>query len=172
MINNIEQDTHANIIDDIEDTILDPKKGIFDFLKSKNSIGKLNGYWASLFKLILILTIIGVPTMFSWMVWATSENFANKYNRERTIDIVRTLESLHEDITGYQRNVSNGLQNITLNTTRLQELEDRLNKLENEHQITQNKITGLDGKNTEEHTKVLVLLEAIKTKVDLMHKIQ
>lgn len=155
--------------DDTED-ILEPKKGLLNFFKTDHPIGKMNGHWPSLFKFILIIAFFMAPTLFGWMVWSTTENFANQYNRERTVKIEEGLNTLHIDLEKFQSEITKGISGININASRLKELETRLSKLENEHQLTQSKIGGLDQRNTEEHTKILLLLESIKTKMDLINK--
>lgn len=153
-----------------EEALLEPRRGLFAMFKSKHPIGQMNGHWATLFKFVLIIAFFMTPTLFAWMVWSTTENFANQYNRDRTVKIEEALEALHLDINDFQKDIKQSISNIDIHTNRLRELENRLNKIESEHQTTQNKISVMDSKNSEEHTKILVLLEAIKTKMDLIHK--
>jgi hypothetical protein len=130
--------------------ITDPKKGLMncfsgffkDLFKSENKIGELNGKWAFMLKVVLMLLFVSIPTFFAWGTWVTT--------------------SIFEQNTAIQR-----LQD---KTTQLppEDWRRRIEMVEIQTITTSDYTRNIDKQNSENHAKILILLENIKTKVEMM----
>ena len=166
--------------EDIVDTVLDTKLGTVSYLAnmfkslfiSDKKIGELNGKWAGMFKIVLTISMLLIPTLFGWGVWITNKVIGSEYHivqtQEYDVRITR-LEEVSQRDTIFIDKIEKQLNKIDDHLSILDPTDicRRINNLENVNEEQNIAINTLDKNNTAEHTKVLLLLESIKTKLDL-----
>lgn len=144
------------------------KQGFFAFLFEQ--ISKMTGGWPSISKVILM-------ALFAWVVWQTTETFANKYNRERTINIEQSLTELTTSFDNFKVIMEQKLATLPPQDWRDRivqleafnsrfsppEIAARLAILEAEQKLIRAQLLGSETKNNKDHTEILVSLEFIKT---------
>lgn len=140
------------------DDIIEPKIGIWhwllSFFKSDKRIGDLNGHWAFLFKFILLVMLLVIPTIGTWGIWVTNNVMSAQFHIEQTQqhDIrITTLE-----------------KHLDRNTVIAQNVEAQIHKLEQVNQDQNSIIDSLEKSNTTEHNQILILLESMKTTLELL----
>lgn len=142
------------------DSIVYTKKTLFDIIKgifkSDKTIGELNGRWAAVFKICILLLFMLIPSLFGWGVWATSQ--INKARYETNI-IYTYQEKSIADHRDRIREIENSVNKHSELVTRIPIIENRI--LEQEM-----KINNLDKKNSSDHAKIMTILEFIKAKVE------
>ncbi len=157
--------------EDIVEEILEPKTGFWHGIKtlfvSDKKIGELNGKWAAMLKMVLVIAILTVPTFFAWATWVTNEIFAAKYHRNQTEDFSTRIVELETNLKILTR-VENEINKISdkVETLPPPEWRRRIEILENHDTTIDNKLNTLENTNNEGHAKILILLEGIKTKVE------
>ena len=173
---NIDEGTHIKK-DEAFDDIIEPKIGFFNsickfinnMLSSNKKIGDLNGKWAGLFKFVLILCILVIPSFFTWASWVTAEVFASKYSRNH-------IEHFEERIVDLEANskllsrVENELIKISNKVDDLPppDWKRRIEILENQRAIDETRTIEQYKANQDDHNKILILLEGIKAKIELI----
>ena len=141
-----------------------PKNGLFycvnNFLKNifkqDKKIGELNGKWAFMLKAFLTLFLVITPTFFAWSTWVTVSIFDNNTQRvEERIYIENIIEKLQHlpPPEGCPPN---------------SEWKRRVESLENKTELLADYARAVEKKNDENNAKVLILLESIKTKVEIL----
>lgn len=168
-------ETHS-IDTELED-VIEPKIGFFHTLSeflggifhSKHKVGELNGKWAALFKMVLVLVVLIIPTFFAWATWVTNETFATKYHRLQTDDFENRISDLESNIKLLNR-VELELSRIfnKIDSWPTEDWRRRIDILETNQTEASNKLDYSNQKNQDEHNKILVLLEGIKTTVDIL----
>ena len=136
-----------------EGIIEEPKKGLLNwinnFVTSNKSIGQLNGKWASAFKLLIMLSFLCIPTFFAWATWVTTTT----WNNTNAITNIATYVEHLPPPEG---------------CTPSADWRRRIEVLENNCIMYTKEIIQLDRTNATEHSQILILLEGIKTKLELI----
>ena len=136
-----------------EDYILDNKKGLFKTILGmfydNQKIGEINGKWAFMLKAVLLLFFVCVPTFFGWATWVTKSTWDNTSR----IEIIKENITLLPPPTGCAP---------TLDWQR------RIENLEVYVENTGKDIKAIEKLNSDEHRQILIMLEGIKTKVELI----
>jgi hypothetical protein len=164
-----------------EQEILEPNKTIIDTFfnivkgpfKSDKKIGDLNGKWAIGLKLVIVLFFVSIPTFATWATWVTGSIYASnnhicdvyelQHDKRITelekyatlpIKLERELQRLHDKIDVLPH----------------PEWRRRIELLETQYGESVKSVLQVDKKNAEDHQQIFVLLESIKTKLDLIQK--
>ena len=151
--------TEVTSKNDNEDIILDPKKSLLSsllncfgkFFVSDKKIGELNGKWAFIFKTVLLSLFICIPTFIGWASWTTTSIWDN------------TSEIKHIQNYIYELPPKAGC-------TPTNEWRRRIETTENENKEAKKEINLLEKTNATEHSQILILLEGIKTKLEILVK--
>jgi hypothetical protein len=171
------EDDHKVQQEEIGDMIIEPKIGIFHMLYrffsslfiSKHKVGELNGRWAALFKITLVLIILGVPTFFAWATWITNETFASKYHRIQTENFEDRINCLEKDVQVLSRidlelaKISTKIENLPPPDWRR-----RIELLEISQNDEQKRLLENNKENQDQHSRILILLEGLKTTVEVL----
>jgi len=120
-----------------------------------------NTSWEILFKILLVFAVFLVPTIFGWMVWTTSETFANQASRTTVDKIQRDVDEINNKLTTLPPQDWRD-RIVALEKMSPSEIHRRLDVLEAEQKLIRAQLLMLETKNSEDHTKILVLLENIK----------
>jgi len=137
--------------------ITEPKKGLMscfsgffsDLFTSDKKIGELNGKWAFMLKVVLMLLFVSIPTFFAWGTWVTTSIFEQNTLIQRLQDKTTQLPPTGGCVPteDWRRRIEMAeLQTITISD------------------YTRN----IDKQNTADHSQILILLEGIKTKVEML----
>jgi hypothetical protein len=149
----------------------EPKQSLWrylsSFLVSKKKIGELNGKWATLFKFVLLLIIIGVPTLFAWMTWVTSNIYASQYHQLVTQSQEGRMIELETNMKILER-VETEISKLSIKMDNLPppDWRRRVEILEEGRETNAKKIDALDKNNTTQHTDIQLILKEINTKMD------
>ena len=118
--------------------IVDPKKTFINsalgltkgLFHSDKKIGEMNGRWAALFRICMIVVILGIPSIGGWGLWLTRNAINTEYHLESTvrfedrIDILEQnnvmLERVAEQIDKISKDVDKTALEITTILTDLQ----------------------------------------------------
>lgn len=154
------------IIETVEKDILEPKKGLFKWFlrlfKSDKKIGELNGHWAALFKIILFMLLVSIPTFFTWMVWVTNSIYASQYHISDTEKFEQRITELEKtDMT--RADLASKIDRLTgrLDTSSPDELKRRVELLEQSFTNLTTKTVELDKNNVADHSKIITTLDLI-----------
>ena len=120
-----------------------------------------NTSWEILFKILLVFAVFLVPTIFGWMVWTTSETFANQASRMIVDQIRQEVKEISDKLTTLPPQDWRD-RIVALEKMSPSEIHRRLDTLEAEQKLIRAQLLMLETKNSEDHTKILVLLENIK----------
>lgn len=160
-------------LEDNFETFVEPKKGIlrwfFGLFISDKKIGELNGRWAALFKLVLFIVVVSVPTAITWMLWVTSNIYASQYHIERCDNYEQRLIDLEKtDVS--RADLSRQMQVLSdkIETFPNAEWKRRVEFLEQKIETLAIKTNELDKVNSTEHTHIITEQAAQK---DLLLKI-
>ena len=157
--------------EDLVEEILEPKTGFWHSIKrlfiSDKKIGDLNGKWAAMLKMVLVIIILIVPTFFAWATWVTNEIFAAKYHRSQTENFGTRLVELETNFKILSR-VEAEINKISTKVETLPppEWRRRIEILETHDAVLDKNLNTLEDANSDGHAKILILLEGIKTKVE------
>jgi hypothetical protein len=167
------------ITQDEQDIVLDAKKGFFaniftsvnKILLSDKKIGELNGKWATLFKTFLMLSFITFPTFLAWGTWVTKNTFEMCNHLEDTAHFNQRLTNFESNVKIIER-MESQINRISdkVETLPPPEWRRRIEILETEYAKISTEMKALDKINAAEHSQMLILLESIKTKLDLLVK--
>ena len=125
-------------------------KGFFGkLILSDKKIGDLNGKWAAAFKILIILLFLSIPTVIMWGTWITNK----AYNLESHIELT-------EDYGPRLQHLEKKAHEADLRDVRINNIEHKVDK-------TGDDVVQLEKANATDHTSILVLLEQIKTKLEL-----
>lgn len=99
-------DEQQEDLDPIED-MADPKKGLMFFalrlfkgmFHSDKKIGEMNGKWAALFRVVLVLTFLTIPAVGTWGVWVSRSVWSSQYHREATSEFEKRINVLEQSCT-------------------------------------------------------------------------
>lgn len=174
-MNHLEHYKHHIIVDDelIDEELLEPKQGLFtklsSLLTSDKKVGELNGKWATLFKAVLIVCILVIPTLLGWATWVTTEVFSYRSHEDVTADFNERIQALERTSSSIAK-IEKQIDNIILKMDALPppEWKRRIELLESQYATISSQLNDVDKTNTSEHGQILVLLEGIKTKVDMI----
>ena len=172
--------------DDLVDQIVEEKTGIASkILKSDKKIGELNGKWAAAFKILIIIAFISMPIGITWATWITNRS----YNQEHYILVMTdNMSKLSQSMT----KLTDVAQEALLWQKRIVDLENEVAELPPDdfelkvdtieknversrismisyHQSSTAAIAEIDRENNKDHATILVALEGIKTKLDLVY---
>jgi hypothetical protein len=175
MMSHLEHYKHHIIVDDelIDEELLEPKQGLFtklsSLITSDKKVGELNGKWATLFKVVLIVCILVIPTLLGWATWVTTEVFSYRSHADATTGFDERITKL-ENATSAIARIEKQIDTITTKIDALPppEWKRRIEILESQYTTISNQLDAVDKTNTSEHGQILVLLEGIKTKVDMI----
>lgn len=109
-------------------------------------IEKLGNKWTAWFKFVLIIIPVCLPFAVGWSVWVTSSAFNSKYHSVSAREIRISDEALHDDIKTNFKEVGKEIEEV-----KQQQLQ-------------------ADQDNRTDHTAILVSLESLKTKIDLIRQ--
>lgn len=149
---------------DIIEDMVDPQKGllymIVRFFKglvhSDKKIGEMNGRWAALFRVVLVLLFFAIPAGGTWTMWVTR----NIWNVERHVETTAEFESridFLEKSSMILERVDKRVEGIDA------DLKSRPNPTQVQEQIEENSeavrgiqedVLNLDRKNTSEHNDI------------------
>jgi hypothetical protein len=151
----------------------EPKQGLWKYfsslLISKKKIGDLNGKWATMFKIVILISIIGVPTMLSWMTWVTSNIYAAQYHQTLTEGYAARIIDLETNMKILSRVESEiGKLSVKMDNLPPPEWKRRIEILEAGRETNAEHIIALDKNNSTEHSNILVILKEINTKLEFM----
>jgi len=137
--------------------ITEPKKGLMscffgffsDLFTSDKKIGELNGKWAFMLKVVLMLLFVSIPTFFAWGTWVTTSIFEQSTSIQRLQDKTGTLPPITGCIPS-------------------EDWRRRIELMETKSDLLSNYTASVDKQNAEDHSRILILLENIKTKVEML----
>jgi hypothetical protein len=153
-----------NPLETIEDSVEEQ-------LEEQQTIGKMNGKWAVLFKTLLVALAFCIPTMFTWGVWVTNSAYASKFHIESTSTLLDRIEFLEKNSVT-QPFVIQELSKISKKIDNLPPLDwrRRVETLENEYEVLSKDIINMDKNNTSDHVQIKTLLESITKKLDNLNR--
>jgi hypothetical protein len=158
----------------IEDgEFFEPKQGLWKYfsslLISKKKIGELNGKWATMFKFVILLVIVGIPTMMTWMTWVTSNIYSSQYHQSTTEGYAARIIDLETSMKILSR-VEVEISKLSTKIDNLPhpEWKRRIEILEQGRQENAAHITELDKNNSTEHSSILIILKEINTKLEFL----
>ncbi len=117
-------------------------------------IGDLNGPWALLFRVVLMLVPLSIP-LFVWLVsgvWASNDHI--RHTDEVTAQIEKLMECHKQDMLAVR--------------TELREIDQRIDELPSA--VWRERILALEAdmkQNTADHTQIKISLEQIKAKMGI-----
>lgn len=151
----------------------EPKQGLWKYfsslLISKKKIGDLNGKWATMFKVVILLIIVGVPTMMTWMTWVTSNIYAVQYYQSTTEGYAARIIDLETNMKILSR-VESEISKLSTKMDNLPppEWKRRIEILESGREVNSANIVTLKDNNTSEHSNILLILKEINTKLEFL----
>ena len=156
---NSESDNIKGAIKDIVDpkktfinSALDLTKGIFH---SEKKIGEMNGRWAALFRICLVVVVLGIPSIGGWGLWLTRNAINTEYHLESTVRFEERIDILEQHNVMLER-VEKQIEKISKDVDNLPPAEWRdiiNNNTKNDADIKQ-RIIDLDKSNSAEHSKI------------------
>lgn len=148
---------------------------LFNIIKSpfsrEKKIGDLNGKWAVAFKLVLISIIMTVPTFFAWATWVTNGiyNSNNHICTTNEMEYEHRLKELEKQAMVSSR-LESHLEKIGTKIDQLPhpEWRRRVEVLENQYKEIKTEIKQNNSSNNLDHQQIFILLESIKTTLELI----
>lgn len=159
-MSNLPQDEQLN------DELLDPRKGLFNWcirllkglIHSEKKIGDMNGKWAALFRIVLVLVFLGIPALGTWTVWMTKGIWNSQRHIETTIEFENRIDLLEQNAVILER-VDKAVSNISKemrehNDGHPPDIQDRVDKNTDAVKDVKDSVIQLDKTNTEQHNKI------------------
>ena len=162
-----------------KEILIDSKKGFFGIIcnflnnlfSSDKKIGALNGKWATMLKICLMVAFISGPPILTWCtlvtknVFDSSMHFKNKEHFDKKLAEFESNVKIIERIEIQLNKISDKVETLPP-----PEWRRRIEILEAEYTKANVEIRSLDKINSIEHGQILILLESIKTKLDMLAK--
>jgi len=123
---------------------------------SEKKIGEMNGRWAALFRIVLVLLFLSIPTLGTWAMWVTRGIWKTENHIKTTEQFSDRLNVLEKQTIILNR-VDKSVQNIR---TDLKDLPDPIEtKKYTEHntesiKTIKDSVILLDKVNTEQHNQI------------------
>lgn len=124
-------------------------KFVSEVLNTNKPIGELNGKWAVMLKLTILIVSILLPFLMTWGIWVTAHVYSSRHH------IIST----------------SSFRNRLVETEKIaNQMVHEISKLEYEYLQLRKSLKAINESNATDHEIIMVQLSKIQTKLEILYK--